>query len=67
MKARQAESFRLQGNPVLHHCAYRILASQRADGSWEAAGDLHAVHAGDSFMTALNVLTLTSAYRWAGN
>jgi hypothetical protein len=60
-------AFRLRGAPVLHHFAPELLASQRRDGSWSAADDLHAVHGGDVFLTSLNVLTLTSAYRWAGN
>lgn len=59
-------AFRLRGTPVLHHFAPDLLAAQRPDGSWPAAGDLHAVHGGEDFLTALNVLTLTSAYRWAG-
>jgi hypothetical protein len=64
-----ALAFRMRGELVLDRFAPALLRSQRADGSWSAAStaeDLWAVHAGDGFLTALNVLTLTSAYRFAG-
>lgn len=57
-------AFRLRGENALGRLAPGLLAAQRADGSFESSGDRHAVHAGDVFLTALNVLTLTSAYRW---
>ncbi len=62
-----AHAFRLRGQNVLTLTAPGILDTQRPDGSWGAAEseDRHAVHAGDVFMTALNSLTLSSAYRWA--
>jgi hypothetical protein len=61
-----AHAFRLRGRSVLELFAPAMLEAQNPDGSWSAAKDRHAVHAGDAFLTALNTLTLTSAYRIAG-
>jgi hypothetical protein len=61
-----AHAFRLRGRNVLELFAPDLVRSQNADGSWSAAKDRHAVHAGDAFLTALNALSLTSAYRIAG-
>jgi len=61
-------AFRLRGEPVLHTFGAALLEAQQADGSWRVAlkaedADLFAVHGGDAFLTAINVLTLTTAYR----
>ncbi len=61
-----AHAFRLRGRNVLELFAPLLLESQRANGSWSSADDRHAVHAGDAFLTALNALTLSAAYRFAG-
>jgi len=61
-------AFRMRGEIVLDRFAPGLLETQRPDGSWSAsstADDLWAVHAGSDFLTALNVLTLTSSYRFA--
>jgi len=63
-----ALAFRLRGEPVLHHFGTKLIGGQRTDGSWRAAAsagesDTWAVYGGDAFLTAINVLTLTSAYR----
>jgi hypothetical protein len=61
-------AFRLRGEPVLHMFGGRLLKSQSKSGAWVVspsggASDLWAVHGGDAFLTAVNVLTLTTAYR----
>ncbi len=61
-----AHAFRLRGRNVLELFSPTLLRSQNGDGSWSSATDRHAVHAGDAFLTALNALTLTAAYRFAG-
>jgi hypothetical protein len=61
-----AHAFRLRGGNVLELIAPNLIEMQSADGSWTSGSDRHAVHAGDAFLTALNVLTLCSAYRFAG-
>ena len=61
-----AHAFRLRGHNVLELFTPALLRSQSADGSWSSGTDRHAVHAGDAFLTALNALTLTSAWRFAG-
>jgi hypothetical protein len=59
-----ALAFRLRGERVLPGFGPGIIDSQRDDGSWDSREDRHAVHGGDTFLTALNVLTLASSYRW---
>jgi len=61
-------AFRLRGEPVLHTFGAALLGAQQSDGSWTVVpksvnADLWAVHGGDSFLTAINVLTLTTSYR----
>jgi hypothetical protein len=62
-----AMAFRLRGEAVLRTMAPLILARQQRDGSFRSGEDLHGVHGGDCFQTALEVLTLTTAYHWAGS
>jgi hypothetical protein len=59
-------ALRLRGERPAAGMAAGLLHGQRSDGSWDATGDLHAIHGGDVFLTAINVLTLTSAYSWSG-
>ena len=61
-----ALAFLARGEKILDVIAPHILSTQREDGTWSSADDLHAVHGGDAFATALNVLTLTTAYRFSG-
>ncbi|MEN8149487.1 MAG: prenyltransferase/squalene oxidase repeat-containing protein [Planctomycetota bacterium] len=72
MRFFSALAFRLRGEPVLHRFEKKLLRAQRTDGSWRTAAsatdtdggaDIWAVYGGDAFLTAINVLTLTSAYR----
>lgn len=58
-----ALAFRTRGTPAIDRFAGEMLALQRTDGSWSSDRDEWAVFGGDSFLTALNVLTLTSSYR----
>ncbi|MCU0724229.1 MAG: zf-HC2 domain-containing protein [Planctomycetes bacterium] len=62
-----ALAFRLRGEAVLRSMAPVILGRQQADGSFRSGEDLHGVHGGDAFQTALEVLTITTAYHWAGS
>jgi hypothetical protein len=61
-------AFRLRGEPVLHRFGGRLIKTQEKSGAWSVSpsgggSDLWAVHGGDVFLTAINVLTLTTAYR----
>ncbi len=60
-----ALAFRIRAERVLPLFGPALLDSRRTDGSWSASGDLHGFHGGDAFQTALNILTLTTSYRWA--
>jgi hypothetical protein len=62
-----ALAFRVRGEPVLRRFAGEVLFRQRPDGSFPSGDDLHGVHAGDVFQTALEVLTVTTAYHFAGS
>jgi hypothetical protein len=65
-----ALAFRIRGERVLDSFTDGILAAQDPKGRWIAApagepakNDISAVYAGDSFLTAVNILTLTTSYR----
>jgi hypothetical protein len=61
-----ALAFRTRGEPVLRRLGPPLVESQSKQGSWTVESeedDLYAVHGGEAFLTAVNVLTITSAYR----
>ena len=62
-----ALAFRVRGEKILDRYCAGIVTAQSADGAWSAAKDEHARFGGDAFMTALNILTLTSPYRFSGS
>jgi len=62
-----AMAFRLRGEALLREIAPVVVGRQQADGSFRSGEDLHGVHGGDAFQTALEILTLTTAYHWAGS
>ena len=59
-------AFRARGTPVVDRFVPEMIATQRADGSFNASDDEWAVYGGDAFLTALNVLTITSCFRLVG-
>jgi hypothetical protein len=61
-----ALALRSRGERALPIFGSAIVESQSEKGPWlvrSETDDLYAVHGGDAFLTAVNVLTITSAYR----
>ena len=58
-----ALAFSVREQGILDLLVPGLLTDQRKDGSWDASGDTYARLAGDAFLTAINVLSITCAYQ----